>query len=214
MNLHDNTALLIHSVERASEPDDLPDQPSEPSTPVPPVKVEAQPKYILHKIEVETAEKLAKANKSSTEFLYLLANEPSIGLYHVQEHVRKSVNKFSETKAEMKKNSEAITEALVDVDYALLTVKSLVGLKTFSNIQTMLLKSHQIAEKLATQDNARGKPIGKPQHKELTSYRENVETYTEVASPSQKSFAPMKLQTDQSTNQGSSSDFLAPKKFE
>ena len=38
------------------------------------------------------------ANKKLGEFFYLLANEPSVGLYHVQEHIRKTIPKNTEVK--------------------------------------------------------------------------------------------------------------------
>ena len=37
-------------------------------------------------------------NKNLSEYIHLNANEPSIGLFHVQEHVKKTVPKLVETK--------------------------------------------------------------------------------------------------------------------
>jgi len=87
---------------------------------------------------VETLEHIARANKDISEYLHLLANEPSIGLYHVQEHIRRSVPKLVQMKTDLKQKCQVIDEASFDVDYTLLTVKSLHGMTTFGNVKAVL----------------------------------------------------------------------------
>ncbi len=41
---------------------------------------------------------MQSVNKNLSEYVQLLANEPSIGLFHIQEHIRKSVPKMVDLK--------------------------------------------------------------------------------------------------------------------
>jgi hypothetical protein len=51
----------------------------------------------------ELIQKILYINKNISEYLYLLANEPSIGLYHVTEHVKRTIPKLIEIKNDFKK---------------------------------------------------------------------------------------------------------------
>eukprot|EP00026_Physarum_polycephalum_P015860 Phypoly_transcript_16650.p1 GENE.Phypoly_transcript_16650~~Phypoly_transcript_16650.p1 ORF type:complete len:241 (+),score=35.44 Phypoly_transcript_16650:128-850(+) len=76
-----------------------------------------------------------KANKKLGEFFYLLANEPSVGLYHVQEHIRKTIPKNTEMKREIRKKYQNIEAMTYDVNFSIQTVKSLHDLTTFQTIK-------------------------------------------------------------------------------
>jgi len=87
------------------------------------------------------SDQIQKANRKFSEYFHYLANEPSIGLYHVQEHVRKTIPRNSELKKDLKKKSQLLEEVTYDVDYSLSAVRGLVDLTTFTNIKALIEQS-------------------------------------------------------------------------
>ena len=98
--------------------------------------------------------------------MQLVANEPSIGLYHVSQHCKRSVPKL----VEMKKEYQARTQEVVcssfptcmlfdlifgqndvtfDMDFSISTAKTLQTLTTFGNIRDLLFKSMDIVDSLS-----------------------------------------------------------------
>eukprot|EP00048_Salpingoeca_helianthica_P012082 m.174543 g.174543 ORF g.174543 m.174543 type:complete len:279 (+) comp15322_c1_seq5:3322-4158(+) len=59
-----------------------------------------------------------KVTQGFSESLYVLANEPSLGLYRLQEHIHKSVPELVEKKKELLGLSERIQGAVHDAEYA------------------------------------------------------------------------------------------------
>ena len=60
-----------------------------------------------------------KACASVTECFHTLANEPSLGLYYVMEHIQRSVPALVADKASLHQASEALRGADLDAGYAL-----------------------------------------------------------------------------------------------
>jgi hypothetical protein len=83
-------------------------------------------------------ESVTKANKKLGEFFYVLANEPSVGLYHVQEHIRKTIPKNTEIKREIRKKYQSIEAITYDINFSIQTVKSLHDLNTFIDIKSSM----------------------------------------------------------------------------
>ncbi|XP_069505226.1 BLOC-1-related complex subunit 8 isoform X4 [Ambystoma mexicanum] len=53
-----------------------------------------------------------------TESMYVLANEPSVALYRLQEHVRRSLPELAQHKADMQSWEEQTQGAIYSVEYA------------------------------------------------------------------------------------------------
>lgn len=49
-------------------------------------------------LDVETSKKIDRLHINMSKYLHKMSNEPSIGLFHVQEHIRKTVPKYVATK--------------------------------------------------------------------------------------------------------------------
>eukprot|EP01112_Ceratiomyxa_fruticulosa_P014146 TRINITY_DN4030_c0_g1_i1.p1 TRINITY_DN4030_c0_g1~~TRINITY_DN4030_c0_g1_i1.p1 ORF type:complete len:320 (+),score=95.47 TRINITY_DN4030_c0_g1_i1:748-1707(+) len=89
-------------------------------------------------LDTDTAERVVKTTKKTSSFFHLLANEPSLGLFHVQEHIRKNAPKLGEVKKEMRKKATNIEEITYDLNYSLQTIQSLHDLTTFDDIKVKL----------------------------------------------------------------------------
>jgi hypothetical protein len=75
-----------------------------------------------------------------------LANTPSLGLFFVKEHVSAVVPKLVERKQELKRTDQKVKEILYDMDYSILSVKSLHGLESISKTSEMLQASIRMLE--------------------------------------------------------------------
>ncbi|KAM4888209.1 BLOC-1-related complex subunit 8 [Thomomys bottae] len=76
--------------------------------------------------EPEMQLKGKKVTDKFTESVYVLANEPSVALYRLQEHVRRSLPELAQHKADMQRWEEQSQGAIYTVEYACSAVKSLV----------------------------------------------------------------------------------------
>jgi len=100
-------------------------------------------------ISAHTAQKISKVSKTLSEYLHYLANEPSIGLYQVQEHIRRTIPRNSELKSELKKRYQAVDAVTYDVNFSLQIVKGLHDLTTFVDIKHKLDHCIEIANQLS-----------------------------------------------------------------
>ncbi|KAL0609596.1 BLOC-1-related complex subunit 8 [Plecturocebus cupreus] len=76
--------------------------------------------------EPEMQLKGKKVTDKFTESVYVLANEPSVALYRLQEHVRRSLPELAQHKADMQRWEEQSQGAIYTVEYACSAVKNLV----------------------------------------------------------------------------------------
>eukprot|EP01126_Amoeba_proteus_P047701 TRINITY_DN5465_c0_g1_i12.p1 TRINITY_DN5465_c0_g1~~TRINITY_DN5465_c0_g1_i12.p1 ORF type:complete len:321 (-),score=61.35 TRINITY_DN5465_c0_g1_i12:142-1104(-) len=103
---------------------------------------------VVHHLDHETASKVTDASAKMSELLHIMANEPSVGLYHVSNHVIKSVPRCVETKNQLKESTKSIKELNYDMDSTLVTIQELKDLNTFNNIRELLSSSISIVEKI------------------------------------------------------------------
>lgn len=75
-----------------------------------------------------------------TESMYVLANEPSVALYRLQEHVRRSLPELAQHKADMQRWEEQSQGAIYTVEYACSAVKNLVDSSVYFRSVEGLLK--------------------------------------------------------------------------
>ncbi|XP_036751495.1 BLOC-1-related complex subunit 8 isoform X1 [Manis pentadactyla] len=75
-----------------------------------------------------------------TESVYVLANEPSVALYRLQEHVRRSLPELAQHKADMQRWEEQSQGAIYTVEYACSAVKNLVDSSVYFRSVEGLLK--------------------------------------------------------------------------
>ncbi|XP_018586291.1 BLOC-1-related complex subunit 8 isoform X2 [Scleropages formosus] len=75
--------------------------------------------------EQEMQLKVKRVTDKFTESMYVLANEPSVALYRLQEHVRRSLPELVQHKTDMQSWEEQSQGAIYTVEYACSAVKSM-----------------------------------------------------------------------------------------
>ncbi|XP_043909853.1 BLOC-1-related complex subunit 8 isoform X2 [Protopterus annectens] len=84
-----------------------------------------------------------------TESMYVLANEPSVALYRLQEHVRRSLPELVQHKSDMQRSEEQSQGAIYTVEYACSAVRSMTNSHVyFRNIESLLRQAINIKEEL------------------------------------------------------------------
>ncbi|XP_048845908.1 BLOC-1-related complex subunit 8 isoform X1 [Brienomyrus brachyistius] len=92
--------------------------------------------------------KVKRVTDKFTESMYVLANEPSVALYRLQEHVRRSLPELVQHKTDMQSWEEQSQGAIYTVEYACSAVKSMANSSFyFKSIEGLLhqaitLKDH------------------------------------------------------------------------
>uniref|UniRef100_K7FGG8 BLOC-1 related complex subunit 8 n=1 Tax=Pelodiscus sinensis TaxID=13735 RepID=K7FGG8_PELSI len=81
-----------------------------------------------------------------TESMYILANEPSVALYRLQEHVRRSLPELAQHKADMQSWEEQSQGAIYTVEYACSAIKNMMDSSVYFESIDRLLR-HVIAMK-------------------------------------------------------------------
>ncbi|XP_074834014.1 BLOC-1-related complex subunit 8 isoform X2 [Carettochelys insculpta] len=96
--------------------------------------------------ETEMQLKVKKVTDKFTESMYILANEPSVALYRLQEHVRRSLPELAQHKADMQSWEEQSQGAIYTVEYACSAIKNMMDSSVYFESIDRLLK-HTIAVK-------------------------------------------------------------------
>ncbi|XP_068694377.1 BLOC-1-related complex subunit 8 homolog isoform X1 [Montipora capricornis] len=86
----------------------------------------------------ETEYKLKRVTEKFLENIHTMLNEPSVGLYRVQEHVRRSLPQLVDKKIEMQSLHKKLEGTSYDVEYSLKTVQSMQDIPHFTIIQECL----------------------------------------------------------------------------
>ncbi|CAM4628908.1 unnamed protein product [Eretmochelys imbricata] len=96
--------------------------------------------------ETEMQLKVKKVTDKFTESMYILANEPSVALYRLQEHVRRSLPELAQHKADMQSWEEQSQGAIYTVEYACSAIKNMMDSSVYFESIDRLLK-HAITVK-------------------------------------------------------------------
>nr|XP_055074745.1 BLOC-1-related complex subunit 8 isoform X3 [Misgurnus anguillicaudatus]XP_055074746.1 BLOC-1-related complex subunit 8 isoform X3 [Misgurnus anguillicaudatus] len=95
--------------------------------------------------------------------MYVLANEPSIALYRLQEHVRRSLPELVQHKTDMQGWEEQSQGAIYTVEYACSAVKSMTNSSLyFKNIDGLLRQAISLKEQINSQGRSAVKPPFNP----------------------------------------------------
>ncbi|OPJ86670.1 protein MEF2BNB [Patagioenas fasciata monilis] len=113
--------------------------------------------------EPEMQLKVKKVTDKFTESMYVLANEPSVALYRLQEHVRRSLPELAQHKSDMQSWEEQSQGAIYTVEYACSAIKNMTDSSVYFKSIDSLLK-HAIAMKEQL-NAAQGRSTVAPQSK-------------------------------------------------
>eukprot|EP00062_Callorhinchus_milii_P013604 gi/632961874/ref/XP_007897001.1/ PREDICTED: protein MEF2BNB isoform X2 [Callorhinchus milii] len=95
--------------------------------------------------------KVKKVTDRFMESLYFLANEPSVALYRLQEHVRRSLPELVQHKTDMQEVEEQGQGAIYTVEYACSAVKGMSNSGVhFRSIEGLLRQTISIKEQLSS----------------------------------------------------------------
>ncbi|XP_068021001.1 BLOC-1-related complex subunit 8 isoform X2 [Melanerpes formicivorus] len=113
--------------------------------------------------EPEMQLKVKKVTDKFTESIYVLANEPSVALYRLQEHVRRSLPELAQHKSDMQSWEEQSQGAIYTVEYACSAIKSMADSSVyFRSIDSLLRQATATKEQL---NAAQGRSTAAPQAK-------------------------------------------------
>ncbi|XP_072038555.1 BLOC-1-related complex subunit 8 homolog isoform X2 [Amphiura filiformis] len=76
-------------------------------------------------IDTEVEYRVKKVTEKFSECLHIVANEPSLALFRLQEHVRKSLPKLAQSKVDLTQLKQDVQGTCYDVDYATKTVRDM-----------------------------------------------------------------------------------------
>lgn len=97
----------------------------------------------------EELEAKAKANKichKLNEAIYIGANEPSLGMYRVQEHVRFTIPKLARCQREFQNIQSKIEGSSYDLEYDTETLRKMGSLTQFTSIRNKIRKAIEIRQ--------------------------------------------------------------------
>ncbi|KAM9831879.1 BLOC-1-related complex subunit 8 [Neosynchiropus ocellatus] len=99
--------------------------------------------------------KVRRVTDKFTESMYVLANEPSVALYRLQEHVRRSLPELVQHKTDMQSWEEQSQGAIYTVEYACSAVKSMTNSSLyFKNIDALIRQATHMKEQI---NNSQGR---------------------------------------------------------
>ncbi|KAG8228859.1 hypothetical protein J437_LFUL008355 [Ladona fulva] len=90
-------------------------------------------------VDPELEVKVKKATERISENMHIVANEPSLAFYRLQEHVRKALPPMVDKRVEVKRLHQELQGRCYDMEYAVSAVKSMEGAeKHFLSIQDLI----------------------------------------------------------------------------
>ncbi|XP_005999488.1 BLOC-1-related complex subunit 8 isoform X2 [Latimeria chalumnae] len=95
--------------------------------------------------------KVKRVTDKFTESMYVLANEPSLALYRLQEHVRRSLPELVQHKTDMQSWEEQSQGAIYTVEYACSAVKGMTNSSVhFKSIEGLLRQAICIKDRMSS----------------------------------------------------------------
>lgn len=115
-----------------------------------PAKDKVKEKHDAHLrlLDPEMHYKVRKIASKVNDSLQMLANEPSLGLYRIQEHVHRTTPALIKRKNDLSANKKKLEGVLYDLDYSLGAVDNIGKIRQFTNISEALKSAIEIKQKL------------------------------------------------------------------
>lgn len=99
-------------------------------------------------VETDLSTRVYRITCGLNESLFLAANEPSVGLFRLQEHVVNKVPKQVAESQTLDELSQRVQGACFDLEYDTETVKAMAGITQFSSVLSDLQKAIEIKQQL------------------------------------------------------------------
>ncbi|XP_065165971.1 BLOC-1-related complex subunit 8 homolog [Atheta coriaria] len=115
--------------------------------------------------------KVKKSTERISENMHIVANEPSLAFYRLQEHVRKALNPMVDRKMEVQKLHTELVGRIYDMEYAISAVKSIEEMeKTYKSIQDNLKSCIFLRQQLKYEESRKKKPETNSMYKRLSAH--------------------------------------------
>ncbi|XP_078689985.1 BLOC-1-related complex subunit 8-like isoform X2 [Branchiostoma floridae x Branchiostoma belcheri] len=108
-------------------------------------------------VDPETEYKTKKVTERFSENLHIIANEPSLALFRLQEHVHKSLPQLAEQKHDLQSIENQVKGAVYDTQYAISAVEAVQrSSQPLSNISDLLREASFYKERLNEESRKAG----------------------------------------------------------
>jgi hypothetical protein len=139
----------------------------------------------IYFLDSDTTDRAKNANKRAADFLNYLANEPSVGIHHVNSHVHRSVHKMVQIKKELKKHSQLQDDIAYDMDQTISTVRGYHDINSFQSLRDLVVYSLQVCDSIEKRE-----PISNPRSLSTGSSTAQSTSSTSVPSTPEKNRTP------------------------
>ncbi|XP_069123439.1 BLOC-1-related complex subunit 8 homolog [Argopecten irradians] len=169
--------------------------------------------------DAEFEHKTKKVAEKISEGMNIIANEPSLAFFRIQEHIRKSLPQLVEQKNEVQDLQQKVQGASFDTEYATNAVKGLHKSNThFQNIQDLLKNAmfmkQQINYELDRREKVRASIYGTAkEQRSIPGERQSLPSSPTNGSPGGQSFDTPVHTSTTSTGRRSRSTSLPPSKL-
>lgn len=107
-------------------------------------------------IDTELDHKVKKSCEKISENLHIVANEPSLACYRLQEHIRKSLPQLVEKRLEVNAVHQELQGKCYDLEYSVGALKSIHGShQHFLNIQELIKNAMFMKQQLSYEESLR-----------------------------------------------------------
>ncbi|KAF5297249.1 hypothetical protein FQR65_LT10021 [Abscondita terminalis] len=115
--------------------------------------------------------RVKKATERISENMHIIANEPSLAFYRLQEHVRKALNPMVDRRVEVNKLRQELQGRCYDIDYAVGAIKTMnKAEENFKNIQDILKNAIFLKQQLKYEEARKRKPETSSVYKRLSAH--------------------------------------------
>uniref|UniRef100_A0A1B6FX19 BLOC-1-related complex subunit 8 homolog n=2 Tax=Proconiini TaxID=565685 RepID=A0A1B6FX19_9HEMI len=121
--------------------------------------------------DAELDAKVKKATERISENMHIVANEPSLAFYRLQEHVRKALPPMVDKRVDVTKVHQQLQGRCYDAEYAVSAIKSMENADaTFLNIQELLKTAIFLKQQIKYEESRRGKKENSSVYKRLSAH--------------------------------------------
>ncbi|XP_060515957.1 BLOC-1-related complex subunit 8 homolog [Cylas formicarius] len=115
--------------------------------------------------------KARKATERISENMHIVANEPSLAFYRLQEHVRKALNPMVDKRADVNKLHTELQGRCYDLEYAVGALKSINNAdESFDSIRELLKNAIFLKQQLKYEESRRKKSDSNSVYKRLSAH--------------------------------------------
>lgn len=138
-------------------------------------------------LEPELSTRMLRVTTAFNDALYLAANEPSLGMYRIQEHVAVTVPKLVERQLQLQENCQRVEGACYDLEYDTKTLRDMASITQFKGTKDRYMLSVRI---LNYDNSSSGSIHSLLRAIQLKKQLDEVDTRRRVPLPPQASLPP------------------------